>query len=152
MASPLLERIRSTSRRSGTKVEAQPISIPNNTVTPVFTVSGGPVRVLAISGQVTTATANMDSLARITTTPTGGTEGDLSANTNIKNIPVGRFINLHGTPDVGLKVGGGRMTCVTDVVVYPGSIGFRADSGISGQIQWALWYIPQSVGAKVSLA
>ncbi len=138
-----------------------PLALPQTATKVLFTITGGPIRVIAIMGVVTTIIGAVANATKITATPTtGGTATDICATGDINAaaagdilIPITSFATALSINTAGVIVDGPSATTqATGFRMTPGTIlvNCAGSDGGTGRVQWYLHYIPIGVGLKQS--
>ena len=141
--------------RYGYTVTRDTATIPQTAAATVFTVSGGLVAVVSLTGIVTTAIGATATTLKVTGSPTSGTGVDWASATAITSKEVGSIISLPATFGGGLLVnnaGGGPLPYGTDYVMADGNIRITTSASTTGSIRWVLQYTPLEPGAQVVAA
>lgn len=137
----------------GTRVEQPAKTVPQNGLSPLFTVSGGRVAVMGLVGEVTTIIGGTTPSAKLVANPTVGADTDIVTAVAITADPVG---NLYGIATVGgaLQVlESAAPLNQTPVVLKPGTLDLHVSAAdATGAIKWSLWYVPLDDGATVTAA
>jgi hypothetical protein len=132
-------------------------TIPQNTTSTIFTVSGGRVAITSLTGKVTTVVGGTTPALKVVATPTVGSANDLCTTGTITGDEVGTLYSLPGSTGSALNISGsgsGGVTGVTaPVIVAAGTIGANCSAAdATGAIQWTLTYVPLDNGASVTAA
>jgi len=121
---------------------------------PLFTVSGGRIKLIALYGEVTTVISNDATLAKFTGTPTVGTAVDLCANSaSLASAPVGKLLVMTGTLATALTIAnaGGALWQATPHIVAAGTVDITGSvQGVTGAVKFSLHYVPLDDGAYVT--
>jgi hypothetical protein len=137
----------------GSKVERTAKTVPQNGLSPLFTIAGGRVIVLGIVGEVTTVIGGTTPSAKLVANPTVGADSDITSAVAITSDPVG---NLYGVATVA-----GALSVLESVaplgqehfVLRPGTLDLHVSAAdATGAIKWTLLYIPLDDGATVTAA
>lgn len=121
----------------------------------LFTVAGGPVRVLSIVGQVTTVIQTQANNCKLTHTPTGGTAVDLCATADVTGVAVRKVLALNGVKATALQVSTDIGVVVLanqngmPIVLTPGVIALSGSATSTGAISWYIEYEPVVPGATI---
>lgn len=78
-------------------VLASSVALDGGSVANVFTVSGGPVLLLALIGEVTEAVSAHACNAKWVADPTAGADTDMCAVLDIQSVGIGTFLTIDGT-------------------------------------------------------
>ena len=137
--------------------------IDGGAATPLFTITGGPVQLIAIVGHVTTVIGAGAAVPNLSFTPTGGggiTElSDAAA--SIANDAVNTMYQYSGllagllTPGVGI----GHLSCdaelgfIDPITLCAGVISLvNGVDAVSGVIDWYIMYLPMADGTVIVAA
>lgn len=144
---------------SGMMAMSNLLALPQTATKDIFTVTGGPIKVLDLFGVVTTivgAVANATKLQVVpTTAPT--TAVDVCATSDINALAAGALaicVTSFATAlSIGVVSGVGPVassTLMTTFIMRPGVIRVNCagSDGGTGRIQWFMRYIPMSVGVS----
>ena len=141
-------------RQLGQTVERATAVVTAATV-PLFTVSGGRIKVTQIIGEVTTVMQALATNVRLSGNPTTGTARNMCANLNIASYAAGDILGITGinTDAMLPPASSGVVEAQTmGVIVQEGTIDLIADAAPTGSIKWTLKYIPIDAGAAVVAA
>lgn len=130
-------------------------NLPQNTSTNIFTVTGAPIEILGIIGEVTTVIQNTTNNVKLQITDTASsTTRDICATVNIANLAVGTFFNITGTFANAMvtTAGGTAIAQATSIYCPVGAIKFSTDASITGQVRWFLRYRPIGAASVVAAA
>lgn len=140
----------------GFRAQGAAKTIPQSAaLTTIFTVSGGRVMANLLYGLVTTVVAGTTPSLKLTATPTAGTASDMCTTGVITAAEVGSMLVVpvvKGSALIVETAGSGSQTGpgLGGQIVAPGTIGMTsAAADVTGQIQWALYWIPLDDGARV---
>jgi len=129
-------------------------ALPQTTQGALFTISGGPIEVLSLTGEVTTVigtTATVVTLRADPTTPS--TDTDLTTGANIGDDAEGTMYSLVTSVATAMAVYtngvGPTMGGVFSVIVPVGAIDLETAASVTGNITWRLRYRPLHNGVKV---
>jgi hypothetical protein len=130
-------------------------TLPQTAVQNIYTVSGGRILLVALTGQVTTAIGATATTLKVTNTPTTGTASDIASATAITSKEAGTLLGLPLTPGSALVVGANAGGAVQvpghqGWLVQPGTISVTTSASTTGGISYDLVYIPYDVGAAVT--
>lgn len=124
----------------------------------LFTVSGGPVRLLSLVGQITTAIQAQANATKLTHTPTGGSAVDLCATLDVTGAAIRKVLVLNGvkaTPLV-LSTDTGVVVLANQngmpLVLTPGTIALNCAASNTGVVDWYVEFEPMAPGALVAAA
>lgn len=137
--------------------QTSPIALPQGTTKTLFTIVGGPIKVVAIFGIVTTVIGAVANNTKITATPTtGGAATDVCAVADINAaaagdilIPITSFATALSINTAGVIVNGPSATAqATGWIMTPGTIilNCAGSDGGTGRVQWFMHYSAMSVG------
>lgn len=124
----------------------------------LFTVAGGPVRVLSIVGQITTVIETKTINTKLTHTATGGSAVDLCATADITAAAARKLLTITGIKANALQIStdAGIVTLANQVgmpiVLTAGTIAVSASATGTGAISWYIEYEPLVPGATVTAA
>jgi hypothetical protein len=135
---------------------ASPKTVPANTTSTIFTVTGGSIFVTGLFGVVTTAITGTTPALKLVATPTTGTANDMCTALTVTSAEVGALFSLpsavgsalNGAPNKSgsVSLGGGQL-------VAAGTIGANtAAADAAGAIRWTLFYVPLDGAATVTAA
>ena len=150
----------------GLRIEKGALALVQNTLSPLYTVTGGLVLVRAVIGEVTTVIGANAITVKFQYTKSGGSAVDLCAATTITDDAVGTLYGITGVAaDVASaqKVGGTEVPNVTWLNLFPSSQGIVVPAGSlgilpsnadpdGGALKYRLWYVPLDDGAAVEAA
>jgi hypothetical protein len=144
--------VQSTVRASTVKAQASIATAA------LFTIAGGPVRVLSIVGQITTGLEAKANALKLTHTPTGGAAVDLCATVESNAAAIRKCLVLNGvkatalqiTTDIGVVTLGNQSGM--PIVLTAGAVGLTAADTATGAISWYMEYEPLVPGATVVAA
>lgn len=131
-------------------------TVPQNATQTVFTVTGGRIAIVALTGVVTTIIGGTTPSAKYVSTPTTGTATDLCTATAITSAEVGAQMAIPGPIGSALNIGttktSGAVTGQTAPVIVPaGTLGFNVSAAdATGAVQHTLVYVPLDAGAQVT--
>jgi len=129
-------------------------ALPQTTQSAIFTIVGGPIEILSLTGEVTTVIQTQANSIDIVANPTAGVDTGLAAALNISAHPVGTFYSMvtsittalaSYTGGIGPTMGG-----VFSVVVPVGAIEVGATASNTGNVTWRLRYRPLHQGVVVT--
>lgn len=140
--------------QAGIRVSRDSATLPQGTAGALFNVSGGRVIVTGIVGEVTTQIQNQANNTKLVGNPDTGTSVDLCAVLDIANDEVGALYGITGSfSDAMVGANAGATVWPTNPVVVPaGSVDLDCAASNSGEVKWALTYVPLDDGASVSAA
>lgn len=137
----------------GVRVEQPAKTVPQNTLSPLFTVSGGRVLITGLYGQVTTVIGGTTPSAKIVYNPTTGTDTDMVTAVAITSDPVNTQYSLGATAFVTSAQVGHVLGQSGTHVVNTGTIDLHVSAAdATGAVKWTLTYIPLDDGASVEAA
>lgn len=137
--------------------QTNPLTLPQTTTKTIFTIKGGPIRVRAMFGVVTTvvgAVANATKLQFLPTVP-ASTTLDLCATADINALAAGALYMLVTSfataASISLTSGAGPVaasTLINNWIMTPGTVQINCagSDGGTGLIQWYMVYAPLGVG------
>ncbi len=132
-----------------------PLALPQTATKTIYTITGGPIRVLKIFGLVTTAIGAVANATKLTATPTiGGAATDICATADLNAAAAGDLLLTAPSFATGLSIitaGVGPVAASTlfnAFIMTPGTIlvNCAGSDGGTGRIQWFMHYEPLSVG------
>jgi hypothetical protein len=124
----------------------------------LFTIAGGPVRVLSVVGQITTGLEAKANALKLTHTPTGGAAVDLCATVESNAAAIRKCLVLNGVKATALQITTdiGVVTLANQsgmpIVLTAGAVGLTAADTATGAISWYMEYEPLVPGATVVAA
>lgn len=122
---------------------------------PLFTVSGGRIKVTQIIGEVTTAIQALATNVRLIATPTVGTARNMCVNLNIASYALGDLLGIDGINTSAMlpPASSGVVEAQTmGVIVQEGTIDLISTAAPTGSIKWTLKWVPIDAGAAVVAA
>lgn len=134
----------------GIRVDRAAANLPASTSGNLFSVSGR-ILLTAIVGQVTTAIqaqANAIKLEAFLTSAAAAT--DLCATAESNGQAVGKLFGISGAVGTAATFGYGVPKLATMIINGPGFIRLNTAATNTGQMSWALHYIPLDLGAVVA--
>lgn len=142
---------------AGLAVSRAAATIPQTAAQNIFTVTGGRILVVALTGQVTTVIGSTATTLKITNTPTSGTATDIASATAITSKEVGTLLGLPLTPGSALVVGANAGAAVQvpghqGWLIEPGTLSVTTSASTTGAIAYDLVYVPYDTGASVAAA
>lgn len=138
-------------------VSAGPQLVTGGSVADIFTITGGPIEVISLVGEVTTVVSNNPCDMKLIMDPTAGADTDMCLVLDIDNFVVNTWIHLDGTignaavegvPGTALPLGVGMDI---PLILPPGTIDMNlanSDPG-TGAITWYMRYKPLKTGVAV---
>jgi hypothetical protein len=129
-------------------------NLPASTTSDLFIVAGGRVLLTGIVGEVTTVIQAQACASKLRMAPITGTAVDLCATLDISGKEIGTLLGVTGTFATAM-VGpnAGATVYPSNRIVLPiGSVQLSCVATNTGQIKWAMTYIPLDEGATVSAA
>jgi hypothetical protein len=137
---------------AGILVKRAAAALPSTTIGSIFTVTGGRVLVVSLTGQVATLLSGTNSTT-IGVTPSGGSSAP-AVLSSAGTIPVAA-----GSPLISNLAGGalavvvsGGVIAPTPVLVPAGAITVTTLSTVTGTVSWEVIYVPLDDGASVVAA
>jgi hypothetical protein len=130
-------------------------NLPQTTASNLFTVTGAPIEIIEIIGEVTTIIQNQANATKLKITDTASsTTTDICSTTSIANAAVGTFFNVTGTFANGLVVtpGGTSISEAGRIICPVGAIKLDCAASNTGQVRWYLRYRAMGTGAVVAAA
>jgi len=122
---------------------------------PLFTISGGRIKVTQIIGEITTGMQVLLTNVRLQSNPTVGTTRNLCVNTNISGYAIGDLLGIDGINTSALlpPLSSGVVEAQTmGVIVKAGTIDVISSAAPTGSIRWTLKWVPIDAGAAVVAA
>jgi hypothetical protein len=146
--------ISATSGVVETTVARPTAALPQTASSAIFTITGGPILLMNIVGEVTTAIQNQADNTKLVAAPTVGSATDLCAVTDIANDAVGTFYNITGTlANALVKAANGTAIGQAGTVVIPaGTINLSCAASNTGSVAWRIRYKPLAPGVTVTAA
>lgn len=136
-----------------TAVKKATATLPASGNQTIFTVTGGPIEILDILGEVTTVIQTQACNLKITSVDTASsTATDICANLNITAAAVGTFFNITGTLANALvaTAGGTAISQAGRVVIPAGVLRITTSATNTGSVAWYIRYRPLSTGVSVA--
>lgn len=140
---------------TGILVERAAATTPQGVDGALFTITGGRIVLVAVVGEVTVALENLTNNTRLKFNPDAtGVDQDICANLNTQNFAIGELLTITGT--VGdamvndLLIGNG--TLASPLVLSEGDIELDCANSRTGEISWAIIYVPLDSAAVVVAA
>lgn len=142
---------------AGIAISRAAATIPQTGSQNIFTVTGGRILIVALTGQVTTVIGGTATTLKVTNTPTSGTATDIASATAITSKEVGTLLGLPLTPGSALVVGANAGAAVQvpghqGWLIEPGTLSVTTSASTTGAISYDLVYIPYDTGASVAAA
>jgi hypothetical protein len=137
---------------------ATSVALDGGTVADIFTISGGPVLVLALIGECTEAVSANACNAKLVADPTTGADTDMCAVLDIQSLGLGSFLTIDGTianamvkavPGTALPLGIG-MDIPLILPVGTVDLNLANSNPTSGIATFYLRYKPLKAGALVT--
>ncbi len=150
-----LDREYLTASMLGLAVERAAANLPQTTSSPIFTISGARIFVVALIGQVSTAVQALANLTKLTAVPTSGTAVDICAASDINGLQVGgKLVPAMTAFATVLSVtqAGPAPYTYGGAIVDVGTINLNCAASATGQVRWTLFYVPVDPGATVAAA
>ena len=130
-------------------------NLPQTTSGNLFTVTGAPIEIIEIIGEVTTVIQNQANNTKLKITDTASsTTTDICAVVDIAAAAVGTFFNVTGTfANAMVKTPGGTSISESGRIICPvGAIKLDCAASNTGQVRWYLRYRPMGTAAVVAAA
>lgn len=140
---------------AGNRVTTASASLPQTTDAALFTISGGPVIITALWGEVTTAIQNQINNTKLKFNPTAtGADQDLCAVLSIADDAVGEIYSITGTVTDAMTSDllVGNVYLQDPLFLSEGDIELDCAASNTGAVKWGLFYIPAENGATVTAA
>lgn len=158
--SSVAARLTSLAQQTTRTVTAK--SVASVTTANLFTISGGPVRILALAGYVTTGIQAAANNAKIQFTPTGGAASDVCSTGDVTGIAARTWLGvpLYDVSQV-LQVGTSAVGWIQSQVsgkesasgiFFTGTLSMNCSATTTGAITWYIEYEPLAPGAAVAAA
>lgn len=130
-------------------------TIPQTAAQNIYTVAGGRILLVSLTGQVAVAIGATATTLKVTNTPTAGTATDIASATAITSKEVGTLLGLPLTPGSALVVGANAGAAVQvpghqGWLIEPGTISVATSASTTGGISYDLVYIPYDTGVTVT--
>lgn len=140
---------------AGTRVLRATATLPQTTDGALFTISGGPVLITALWGEVTTVIQTQACNTKLKLNPSAtGADQDLCAVLDISADAVGEIYSITGT--VGDAMVSdlliGNVALQDPLLLSEGDIELDCAASNTGSVKWGLFYIPAEAGASVVAA
>ena len=131
--------------------------VTGGTVANIFTITGGPIQVMSLTGEFTTAvTSGGASTLKLTMDPTAGADTDMCTAVDLQSVIVNTWAYITGAiggaivyaePGTALPLG-----CSTRLELPPGTIDMTMSNNTPtvGAITWYLRYKPLASGVTVT--
>ena len=122
---------------------------------PIFTISGGRIKVTQIIGEITTVMQVLACNVSLSATPTTGTARAMCVPTNISGYAEGDLLGIDGINTSALlpPASSGVVEAQTmGVIVQEGVINVISTAAPTGSIKWTLKWVPIDAGAAVVAA
>jgi len=121
-------------------------AVASITTANLFTISGGPIKLLALVGYITTGIQAATNVSNIQFTPTGGSVTDLCGTLELNNAAIRKFLYFDGTKanalilstDAGIIVA----PLASPLILGVGIIKMTCAATTSGAITWYMVYEP----------
>jgi len=129
-------------------------AVASITTANLFTISGGPIKLLALVGYITTAIQAATNVSNIRFTPTGGSITDLCGTLELNNATIRKFLYIDGTKanamilstDAGIIVA----PLASPLMLTVGVITMTCAATTSGAITWYMVYEPMDPTSAVA--
>lgn len=123
----------------------------------LFTIAGGPVRLLALIGQITSGIENTPNACKITHTPTGGAAVDLCGTFDVDTAAERKVLALDGVKVTALVLSADTGVVIASALHMPiiltaGTLALAAVASSTGAISWYVEYEPLAPGATITAA
>lgn len=133
--------------------------VTGGTVANIFTISGGPILLLALCGEITTAVSADACNMKLVMDPTAGADTDMCAVLDLNGLTKNSWIYLDGTianaavnavPGTALPLGIGMDI---PLILPPGTIDMNLANSdpTTGAITWYMRYKPLTTGVIVTI-
>jgi hypothetical protein len=119
----------------------------------IFHVSGGPVEVIALVGEVTTAIAATTTNLSIVWNPTLGSNVQLGGNVAVTSDTVGTLWSLKTSLATAIQTNANGIDegMGFSIILYEGDIELRNDASPTGSVEWSIRYKPIAPGATITV-
>jgi hypothetical protein len=127
------------------------------TTTNLFTITGGPIFLIDILGQITTGIAAGANNTKIVYTPTGGSAVDLCAVLNVASSAIRKVLSITGVKADALKLSADEGVVVRPfstharLILMPGVIQMNCAATTTGVVDWSLLYEPILLTSAVAV-
>src|SRR5258708_7722576 len=130
-------------------------TLPQTAAQNLYTITGGRILVVALTGQVTAAIGAVVTSLSGNNTPPVGTATVIAAAAAVTSKEVGTLLGLPLTPGSALVVGANAGAAVQvpghqGWLIQPGTISVTTTASTTGGISYDLVYIPYDGGAQVA--
>jgi hypothetical protein len=139
----------------GVLVQRATATLPQSTDGALFTISGGPVIINAIWGEVTTVIQNQANNTKVKFNPDAtGADQDLCAVLDIANDAVGEIYTITGTVADAMvsDLLVGNVMLQDPLLLSEGAIELDCAASNTGSVKWSVIYTPAEIGASVAAA
>ena len=140
---------------AGTRVTTTAASLPATTDAALFTITGGPIILTAIWGEVTTVIQTQANNTKLKFNPDAtGADQDLCAVLDISADAVGTIYSITGTVGDAMvdDLLIGNVFLQDPILLSEGDIEIDCAATNTGAIKWGMFYIPAEAGATVAAA
>lgn len=144
---------------AGVLVTRATAALPQTATGNIYTITGGRIMIVSLTGLVTTATGATITTLSVGLAPTSGTSSNVSlaSATAVTSREAGTMVSIGSTPGSALVVGTNASTplqCTGHAAwaVQTGSITITTSASDTGSVQWDLIYIPLDNAAQVVAA
>lgn len=131
-------------------------ALPQSATQNIYTVTGGRILLVHLSGEVTTIIQAQATTLKFTSTPAAGSAIDLCATADLTGREVGGRITLPNPPASGtaavLTNAGYTNIQPLRVIVPAGVISVTTVASSTGGLKYDLIYVPLDIGASVAAA
>lgn len=129
-------------------------SVASVTTANIFTVAGGAVRVLGITGHITTGLEASANNTKLVHTSTGGAAVDLCAVLDVTGSAIRKLLTITGTAANAMSLSSAEGVIVgnlaTPLVLTPGVVSLNCAATTTGAIDWYITYEPMASGANIT--
>lgn len=137
----------------GYRVARAAANLPATATEAIFTITGGDVLITMLYGQVGTVIQTQACNTKLQANPTAtGSSVDICANLDITGKVAASFFSITGTFATALQNGLSVVGMTTPIIVQEGTIDLVTAATNTGTVEWVLFYIPLTVGARVTAA
>jgi hypothetical protein len=140
--------------RSGILVSRTAAALPSSTLGNIFTISGGRILIVALTGIVSTTLSGTNSTTvGVTPTAAGNTSAPAAlSSAGIIPVTVGCVVSSKLDGGAMVVTPAGSLIAPTPYCALAGVITITTASTVTGTVQWDLIYVPYDVAAQVVAA
>ena len=158
--STIAARLTSLAQQTTRTVTAK--SVASVTTANLFTISGGPVRIIALAGYVTTGLEAAGNNTKIQFTPTNGVATDVCATLDVTGVAARIWLNTpFHDPTVALQINVSTAGWISGQtkgyeggvgIFFTGELSMNCSATTTGAITWYIEYEPLAPGAAIVAA